>query len=136
MTARPQPAEPTHRVPWLGAAAAFAAAAAAGGAGCASLHDRMGLAEQRAGATVLAKEHRLPRRTYATVLINGRPHVVPRAIGEQWLVGLRFASPADGTAVAAVERELFAGLQEGQEVAVVFRRGLLSGTVEVLAVEP
>lgn len=127
----PRPHFLAQRMPWFGAVIVAGVAVAAG---CTAV-DRLGLPERRAVAAVTAKEHRPPGRTYTTMIINNRPHVVPQATGEQWFVGLAFAG-SDMAAVAAVDERLFARLAEGQSVRIAYRRGRLFGSVEVLAVEP
>jgi hypothetical protein len=130
MTPRPPPFL-ARRLPWFGGVIAAGVVVAAG---CTVL-DRLAVLDRQALATVTVKEHRAPGRTYTTMTINNRPHVVPQATGEQWLVGLAFADTGTA-AVAPVGEGLFARLAEGQSVTVTYRQGRLFGGVEVLAVEP
>ena len=119
---------------WVFVLGEVGVAGALGAAGCAAL-DQIGLPERTGTGTVLAKEHRLPDRTYRTLIVNNRPLVVPQALGEQWVVALTLSDAPD-PAVAAVERGLYERLREGHPVRVLYRRGRVSGTVQVLAVEP
>jgi len=66
--------------------------------------DRVGLADERAAAIVLAKEHRGPGRTYLTQIVNNRPVVLPQETGEIFALAL----DVGGTrAEGSVDKSLF-----------------------------
>jgi hypothetical protein len=93
--------------------------------------DRVGLADQRAAAVVLSKEHRGPGRTYLTQIVNNRPVVLPQETGEIFALALE----VDGSrAEGFVDKSLFDTIQVNQKVDVVYQRRRLTGGVQIVSV--
>jgi hypothetical protein len=93
--------------------------------------DRVGLADQRAAAIVLAKEHRGPGRTYLTQIVNNRPVVLPQQTGEVFALAL----DVDGArAEGVVAKDLFDAVEVNQKVNVVYQRRRLTGGLQIVSV--
>ena len=93
--------------------------------------DRVGLADERATAIVLAKEHRGPGRTYLTQIVNNRPVVLPQETGDIFALAL----DVDGTrAQGSVDKSLFDSVEVNQKVNVVYQRRRLTGGLQIVSV--
>jgi hypothetical protein len=93
--------------------------------------DRVGLANERAAAVVLSKEHRGPGRTYLTQIVNNRPVVLPQETGELFALVL----DVDGTtAEGSVDKSLFEAVEVNQKVDVVYQRRRLTGGLQIVSV--
>jgi hypothetical protein len=93
--------------------------------------DRVGLADERAAAIVLAKEHRVPGRTYLTQIVNNRPVVLPQQTGEVFALAL----DVGGTrAEGSVDKSLFDVVEVNQKVDVVYQRRRLTGGLQIVSV--
>jgi hypothetical protein len=93
--------------------------------------DRVGLANERAAAVVLSKEHRGPGRTYLTQIVNNRPVVLPQETGEIFALAL----DVDGTkAEGSVDKGLFDAVEVNQKVDVVYQRRRLTGGLQIVSV--
>jgi hypothetical protein len=93
--------------------------------------DRVGLADERAAAIVLAKEHRGPGRTYLTEIVNKRAVVLPEQTGEVFALAL----DVDGTrAEGSVDKSFFDAVEVNQKVDVVYQRRRLTGGLQIVSV--
>jgi hypothetical protein len=93
--------------------------------------DTLGLGDRHGSATILGREYKPAGTSYQTTIIGGRSHAVPHTTGEMYLIGLR----VDGVdTVAAVDRDLYQRLHEGDRVQVRYQLGRLTGDVQAVEI--
>jgi hypothetical protein len=95
--------------------------------------DSWGLSEQQSEAVVRGKRYEAPGTTYVTQMINNRATSVPRTTAEAFLLQLEIAGEQ---ADAAVAKDVYQSVSESQTVNATFKRGRITGGVQVVQVNP
>jgi len=95
--------------------------------------DSWGLAEQQGSAVVRGKRYQEAHTTYVTQVINNRTTSVPQRTEEAYLLQLEVAGERTD---AAVPKDLYESISESQTVNATFKRGRITGGVQVVKVSP
>jgi len=95
--------------------------------------DSWGLAEQQGSAVVRGKRYEEAHTTYVTQVINNRTSSVPQQTPEAYLLELDIAGEQVDAAVA---KDLYESISKAQTVNTTFKRGRITGGVQVLKVSP
>ena len=94
--------------------------------------DGSGLATRAAAASVLGKRYRPAGVTYRTELTGGVTRSIPYSVPEAYLLKLRIGG---AETEAAVNRDLYQSVGDGDKVAVTYRQRRFTGGLQVLAVK-
>jgi hypothetical protein len=93
--------------------------------------DSYDLSKQTGAAVVTGKEHMASKKTYRTDYIGGRPQVIPQFTPDMYVIRLRIGNT---DASAAVDRELFEAMNNGDQLAVTYQRTRFTGRLQVASV--
>lgn len=93
--------------------------------------DRMGLAEEQAGAVVTGKHYNAPGQTFRTVIAGGRAWTLTDTTSDTHVILLDVAKEPT---VAIVSNDVYDALQPGDSVQVRMRRTRVSRRLEVIDV--
>jgi hypothetical protein len=95
--------------------------------------DAAGVQPQTGSAIVLGKEHKPPGKSYKTDIVGGQTRVIPQYTPDLYLLKLRIGNQETS---AAVDRDLFESIAEGDRVSVTYQRRRLTGGLQVIRVKP
>ena len=93
--------------------------------------NNLGLKEKTGPAVILSKDYHAVGKTYTTQKIGKRVMTIPRTTPEMYVLELKIE---EKTATFAVSKQIYDGLDAGDQINAVYQRKRITGDVKVVAI--